>query len=318
MKQRILNMIWQPETFLIVLLGILFAVMSRLDASFLQWEVQRALSSHVWELAIIAIPMTLIILTAGIDLSVGSVMGLSAITTGMLFQKGLPLPLACSASLLVGIFCGFLNGWFITRMRVHPLIITLATMAAYRGMAEGISHAKPVSGFPDSFTWLGQGSWFGLPVAAWVFAVMVGIVLWMMHGRAFGVGIYAIGHNETATRFSGLRVDRYLVALYTFSGFASALAAVLFVARRNTAKADAGMGMELGVITAVVIGGVSIFGGRGTLIGACLGVLLIHETREFVSWHWNRDELNLLSLGILLILSVVFQKLLRHKQSSAI
>jgi rhamnose transport system permease protein len=284
----------------------------------LQWEVQRALSSHVWELAIIAIPMTLIILTAGIDLSVGSVMGLSAITTGMLFQKGLPLPLACSASLLVGIFCGFLNGWFITRMKVHPLIITLATMAAYRGMAEGISHAKPVSGFPDSFTWLGQGDWFGLPVAAWVFAVMVGIVLWMMHGRAFGVGIYAIGHNETATRFSGLRVDRYLVTLYTFSGFASALAAVLFVARRNTAKADAGMGMELGVITAVVIGGVSIFGGRGTLIGACLGVLLIHETREFVSWHWNRDELNLLALGILLILSVVFQKLLRHKQGSAI
>jgi rhamnose transport system permease protein len=201
---------------------------------------------------------------------------------------------------------------------VHPLIITLATMAAYRGMAEGISHAKPVSGFPDSFTWLGQGDWFGLPVAAWVFAVMVGIVLWMMHGRAFGVGICAIGHNETATRFSGLRVDRYLVTLYTFSGFASALAAVLFVARRNTAKADAGMGMELGVITAVVIGGVSIFGGRGTLIGACLGVLLIHETREFVSWHWNRDELNLLALGILLILSVVFQKLLRHKQGSAI
>lgn len=311
-------MVWQPETFLIVLLGLLFVAMGQLDASFLQWEVQRELSSHVWELAIIVIPMTLIILTAGIDLSVGSVMGLSAITTGMLFQKGLSLPLACSAALLVGIFCGFLNGWFITRLKVHPLIITLATMAAYRGMAEGISQAKPVSGFPDSFTWLGQGDWLGLPVAAWIFAMMTLIVLWMMHARAFGVGIYAIGHNETATRFSGLRVDRYLVALYTFSGFASALAAVLFVARRNTAKADAGMGMELGVITAVVIGGVSIFGGRGTLIGACLGVLLIHETREFVSWHWNRDELILLALGFLLILSVVFQKLLRHKQGSVI
>lgn len=311
-------MVWQPETFLIVLLGLLFVAMGQLDASFLQWEVQRELSSHVWELAIIVIPMTLIILTAGIDLSVGSVMGLSAITTGMLFQKGLSLPLACSAALLVGIFCGFLNGWFITRLKVHPLIITLATMAAYRGMAEGISQAKPVSGFPDSFTWLGQGDWLGLPVAAWIFAMMTLFVLWMMHARAFGVGIYAIGHNETATRFSGLRVDRYLVALYTFSGFASALAAVLFVARRNTAKADAGMGMELGVITAVVIGGVSIFGGRGTLIGACLGVLLIHETREFVSWHWNRDELILLALGFLLILSVVFQKLLRHKQGSVI
>ncbi|MDA7618781.1 ABC transporter permease, partial [Verrucomicrobia bacterium] len=225
-------------------------------------------------------------------------------------------PLACLAALLAGILCGALNGWFITRMQVHPLIITLATMAAYRGVAEGISRARPVSGFPSSFAWLGQGLWLGIPVAGWLFLGLLVVMLWMMHARSFGTHVYAIGLNSTATRFSGIRVDRMLLAIYTFSGGVSALAAILLVARRNTAKADMGMGMELGVITAVVIGGVSIFGGRGSLLGTCLGILLIHETREFVSWHWNRDELNLLALGALLILSVVFQKLLRHKRAT--
>jgi rhamnose transport system permease protein len=316
MKQRIHHIVWQPETFLAILVASLFGLMGQLDPAFIQWHVQRELSTHAWELAIIAIPMTLVILTGGIDLSVGAIMSLTAITLGMLFQSGCPLPLAGLAALLAGILCGALNGWFITRMQVHPLIITLATMAAYRGVAEGISRARPVSGFPSSFAWLGQGLWLGIPVAGWLFLGLLVVMLWMMHARSFGTHVYAIGLNSTATRFSGIRVDRMLLAIYTFSGGVSALAAILLVARRNTAKADMGMGMELGVITAVVIGGVSIFGGRGSLLGTCLGILLIHETREFVSWHWNRDELNLLALGALLILSVVFQKLLRHKRAT--
>ena len=312
--QRLLRL---PETFLVVLILLLFVVIGRLDPAFLKWEVQRDLSSHIWELAIIAIPMTLIIVTAGIDLSVGSIMSICAITIGMMFQLEIPISIVCCASLLLGVFCGFMNGWFISRMKVHPLIITLATMAAFRGIAEGVSQAKPVSGFPDTFTWLGQGQWMGLPIAGWMFVALLGVTCWITYQRAWGVQVYAIGNNETASRFSGVKVDRILIGLYTFSGFTSAVAALLFVARRNTAKADVGMGMELGVITAVVIGGVSIFGGRGTLAGTCLGILLIHETREFVSWHWNRDELNFIVLGLLLILSVVFQKFLSHKQSSA-
>lgn len=317
MKAIFLRILSLPETFLSCLIITLFALISQLDPSFLQWEVQRSLSGHIWELAIIAIPMTLIILTAGIDLSVGSIMSLSAITAGMLFQAGSSMPLACGAALLTGTLGGFLNGFFIARMRVHPLIITLATMATYRGIAEGISQAKPVSGFPAGFTRLGQDEWLNLPFAAWVFFIMFVSVFWVIHRRALGLHVYAIGNNDTASRFSGIHVDRILIGLYTFSGFSSALAALLFVARRNTAKADIGMGIELGVITAVVIGGVSIFGGRGTLVGTCLGLLLIHETREFVSWHWNRDEFILIVLGLLLIVSVVFQKLLRHKQSSS-
>lgn len=317
MKAMILQILRLPEAFLVAFLILLFVMINQLDPSFLGWEVQQGLSTHVWELAIIAIPMTLIILTSGIDLSVGSIMSLSAITTGMLFQAGCPISVACCAALFVGTLSGFLNGIFISRMKVHPLIITLATMATYRGIAEGISQAKPVSGFPEGFTRLGQEQWQNLPVGGWVFVMLLILILWIVHKRTFGVHIYAIGNNEIASRFSGVQVDRILISLYTFSGFCSALAAILFIARRNTAKADIGMGIELGVITAVVIGGVSIFGGRGTLMGTCLGVLLIHQTREFVSWHWNRDELILIVLGALLIVSVVFQKFLRHKQSSS-
>jgi rhamnose transport system permease protein len=126
----------------------------------------------------------------------------------------------------------------------------------------------------------------------------------------FGRSLYAIGYNETASRFSGVRVARIKLILYTLSGVAAAVAALLFVSLRNTAKADVGEGIELDVITAVVLGGTSIFGGRGTAIGTLLGLLLIHETREFVSWYWNDSVLILIVIGGLLIASVLLNSLL--------
>ena len=132
--------------------------------------------------------------------------------------------------------------------------------------------------------------------------MVFGVLLaWSVAGRA----MYAMGHNEKASRYSGLPVDGLKMLIYSLSGAMAGLAAVLFVARRNTAKADVGTGMELDVITAVVLGGTSIFGGRGRIAGTVLGVLLIHETREFVSWRWNNDELILVVVGALLILAVL-------------
>ena len=316
MKARLPSWLVTPESLLIGLSMAFWFIMGKLDHSFLQWEVQRELSTHIWETALMALPMTLIILTGGIDLSIGSIMSLSAVTAGLLHQAGWPMPMGCLAAMVVGMACGWLNGWFITRFKVHPLMITLASMAAFRGMAEGVSQARPLSGFPESFTRMGNDAWLGLPIAGWIFAGSLVMAAWIMHAHRLGRCIHAIGYNEQAARFSGLRVDRMLLGLYTLSGLSAAMAAILFMARRNTAKADIGAGVELGVITAVVMGGVSIFGGRGTLAGVCLGLFLIHETREFVSWHWSRDELNLLALGVLLILSVVFQQLLGHKRPS--
>lgn len=301
------------EVVLTAMLLVLLLGAWRVDPTFLQWNVQVGLSEHIWELALLALPMTLIIITAGIDLSVGSAMALSAVTLGLLYEAGVPPFIGAVAALAVGALAGALNGVFVAYAHVHPLIVTLATLAAFRGIAEGISLARPISGFPDGFGFLGRGHVLGLPVPALVFGVLAVVCFITLAKTPFGRSLYAIGHNETATRFSAIAVDRIKLVLYTLAGATAGLASVLLVARRNTAKADLGTGMELDVITAVVLGGASIFGGRGNLVGTCLGVLLIHEAREFVSWHWQRDELNLVVIGALLVLSVLMHRALSAK-----
>jgi rhamnose transport system permease protein len=283
------------------------------EPSFLGPGAQKDLATHAWGLAILAVPMTLIIITAGIDLSVGSTMALSAVVLGLAYGSGVPVAVAALLAVLTGVAAGALNGVFVAYVKVHPLLVTLASLSAYRGIAEGISLGASVSRFPAWFAVLGQGSVLGLPVAGLVFAafaVAAGIVL----ARApLGRYLRAIGHNEKAAHFSGVPVDRIKLLLYTLSGAAAGFAAVVLVSRRNTAKADMASGMELDVITAVVLGGTSIFGGRGRIVGTLLGVLVIHEVREFVSWHWGRDELNFIVVGTLLVASVLLNRLLSPK-----
>ena len=303
------------EAVLAVLLLALLGWARIVDPSFLAPATRAELSTHVWELALLALPMTLIILTGGIDLSVGATMALAAVVLGLGYEAGWPIPIAIIVAVLTGLFGGLVNGMAVTGIGVHPLIVTLATMAAYRGVAEGISMARPISGFPEAFAVLGQGTVAGIPVPGLIFAVafcLVGAFLWLM---PWGRCLYAIGHNERACRFSGIPSRLIKLWLYALSGATAGLTAVLYVSRRNTAKADIGTGLELDVITAVVLGGTSIFGGRGGLCGTFLGILLIHEVREFVTWHWNRGELVLVVVGALLILSVSLHKFMGRKRA---
>lgn len=304
----------RQEIVLLILILALFGVANHLSPNFLAPAAQIALSTHVWELALIAIPMTLIILTAGIDLSVGSTMALSAVVFGLCYKAHWPLAAGAALALLAGAAAGALNGIFVAYVKVHPLIVTLATLAAYRGIAEGISLGQPVSGFPDAFTQLGLGAVGVVPIPAIVFLAVVVLTALVMARTPVGLWLSAIGYNETAAQYSGIAVSRIKLLLYTSSGLMAAVSALLFVARRNTAKADIGTGMELAVITAVVLGGTSIFGGRGRLFGTLLGVMLIHEMREFLSWQWNRDEITLVVIGTLLILSVLADSLLSPKK----
>ena len=299
---------------LLLLLAGLWIVAARLSPNFLTSRTQWELSTHLWEMALLTLPMTLIILTAGIDLSVGSTMALCAVVFGLASNAEMPLILSVLLTLGVGAIAGAINGVFISRAKAHPLIITLATLAAYRGIAEGISLGKPFSHFPAGFSSFGQGSVIGIPIPGLIFAAALVFVAVFVRLTPLGLSLSAIGYNETAARYSGLAVSRIKMALYTSSGLTAALAALLFVARRNTAKADLGTGMELDVITAVVLGGTSIFGGRGSLWGTVLGVLLIHEMREFGSWQFSRDELNLIVTGVLLLLSVLADTLLSPKK----
>ncbi|OGV66418.1 MAG: hypothetical protein A3K19_27810 [Lentisphaerae bacterium RIFOXYB12_FULL_65_16] len=297
------------ETVLAGLLVALLVTAGWLEPAFVRPGTQLELSTHAWELALLALPMTAVIITGGIDLSVGSVMALSAVVLGLTFEAHVPVWIGAVLAVLTGLVAGLLNGVFVARVKVHPLIVTLATLSAYRGVAEGISLARPISGFPDGFAVLGRGSLLGVPVPGLIFAVAAVVFGFLLARTVSGRAVYAIGHNETACRFSGIPVDRIKLMLYSVSGLMAGLAAVLFVARRNTAKADIGTGMELDVITAVVLGGTSIFGGHGRIPGTLLGVLLIHETREFVSWRWNNDELIFVVTGVLLIASVLIHSL---------
>ena len=313
-KRRLLrdSRYWH-EFVLVVLLGGLLFFAWRAAPEFLLPQSQIELSTQVWELALLALPMTLIIITAGIDISVGSTMALAAVVLGLTYEAGISPWAGAAFALLTGAAAGALNGAFVVHVRVHPLIVTLATMAAYRGIAEGISLGRPISGFPDSFAVIGRGSIGSLPIPCLIFLAALLVTAVALGRTTFGRSLYAIGHNEAASRFSGIPVDRIKLLLYTLSGTAAGMAAVMFVARRNTAKADVGQGMELDVITAVVLGGTSIFGGRGSVLGTLLGILLIHETREFVSWQWSKDEINLLVIGAVLIMSVLLNALFSRK-----
>jgi rhamnose transport system permease protein len=222
---------------------------------------------------------------------------------------GLPLPVAIGLGLVIGTLAGLVNGLIITRFKVPPLIATLGTLALYRGLAEGISEARSVRGYPDWFFVLGQGQVLGVPSQLWILAgvtVFAAIVLGLtVQGRS----IYAIGYNETAARFSGIQVDRIKLAVYACSGFAAALAAVIFVSRVSTTRSDMGSGIELDAITAVVLGGTSIFGGRGTVVGTVLGLVLIQALKNGLSLAGVKSDGTIVLIGAVLILTILISNL---------
>lgn len=294
------------ETFLAILLVIALFVLSLQSDKF--FTVANLLNQGrlMTEIGLIAIAMTFIIATGGIDLSVGSILGLTAILLGVFWQNlGMPLPMAIIAAIAVGTFAGFVNGYIITRFNVPPLIATLATLALYRGLAEGISQARSVRGYPESFYVLGQGNLFGVPTQLWILVIAAIAAAIILAYTRWGRTVYAIGSNEVAARFSGLAVDRTKLALYTAAGFASAVAAVIFVSRVSTTRSDMGTGIELDAITAVVLGGTSIFGGRGTILGTVLGLCLIQALKNGLSLAGVKGDGTVMLIGVVLILAVL-------------
>src|SRR5262245_24746987 len=232
---------------------------------------------HTVEIGLLALAMTPIVLTGGIDLSVGSLLGLCAILFGKLWRDaGLSPMVAAGCTLGIGAVAGGLNASLITGLRLPPLIVTLGTYSLFRGLAEAITRgADTFTNFPASFLFLGQERWLGLPTQAWLFlAVALGIWL-LVHRTIFGRSFRAIGFSPEGARYAGLPVERRIALVYILAGIVAALAAVIYTARLGQAKADAATGYELFAITAVVLGGTSIFGGIGTVHGTLLGVAAI-------------------------------------------
>jgi rhamnose transport system permease protein len=263
------------------------------------------------EVALLAVPMTFLIIMGGIDLSVGSIVAFSAVLLGFSWLVlGFPLWLAVLVGIAGGTLAGYLNGLVIVYLGVPPLIVTLATLAIFRGLAYGISESRSFNGFPDSFAFWGSGEIAGLPFQLYLLIVVFVISGLILGATPIGRRIYAIGNNEIAARFAGLRVGRIKLLAYTFSGFMAGIAGFIFTSRVTSTRADAATGLELDVIAAVVFGGTSIFGGRGTILGTALGVVTIQLLKNGLQLAGFRGEATVVLIGTVLILSILLNQFL--------
>ena len=310
-------LISQEGVLFLIMLGSVLFLATRTD-KFLTVDNLLQQGRFMTEVGLIAIPMTYIIITGGIDLSVGSILGLTAIVLGWTWQElGFPLELAIVTGILSGTLAGFVNGLFIVRVGVPPLIMTLATLALYRGLAEGISEARSARGYPEWFFELGQGELLGIPTQLWLLIVAVIIFAIVLARTRLGRALYAIGNNETGARFSGLTVNRHLLFIYTFSGFMSAVAGYIFVSRVSTTRSDMGTGIELDVIAAVVLGGTSIFGGTGSVPGTIIGVVLIQLLKNGLVLTGVTSDATIVVIGSVLIFAILVNNFIQRSQDES-
>src|SRR2546425_4119505 len=263
------------------------------------------------ELGLLAIALTPVIVTGGIDLSVGSMMGLAAVVFGAAWRDwNLPLPIAAGVALLLGCAGGGLNAFLVSRLSLPPLIVTLGSFSLFRGIAEGLTHgAVNYTDFPKSFLFLGQGYFGGimpaqLPIFFFIFAAYV----ILLHRSTIGRAWYAIGFNAAGARYAGIAVARRVGLVYLLSGLISSVAAIIYVAHLGQARSDAGTGYELDAITAVVLGGTSVFGGRGSLWGTLLGLFALSVLQNGLHLAALPSELTGLLTGTLLVFIITIEK----------
>src|SRR5438093_3133086 len=294
------------ETFLLIVLVLEWLYFNSVGRNFGTLDNTYDIIRHSVEIGLLALVMTPIILTGGIDLSVGSLLGLCAILFGKLWRDaGLPIPVAAVGTLVIGALAGGLNAALITWLRLPPLIVTLGTYSLFRGLAEAITHGVDTfTNFPAWFLFLGQERILGVPAQAPLF-VAAALAVWLLvHRTTFGRSLRAIGFAPEGARYAGIPVARRVAAVHVLAGVVVALAALVYTARLGQARADAGTGYELFAITAVVLGGTSISGGAGTVHGTLLGVAAIAILSHALVHARQPRELAGMATGLLLILAL--------------
>jgi ribose transport system permease protein len=263
--------------------------------------------------AIIAVGMTFVIITAGIDLSVGSILAFSGVVLATVLQGGVPLPIALLAGLLTGTFCGLVNGALVSFGRLPPFIVTLGMMSIARGAALVFTNGRPVSGFGQSFRWMATGKLFFIPMPLVVMIIIYAISHLLLTRTKFGRYTYAMGGNEEATFLSGVNVRFHKTMVYALSGLTSAIAAIILTARLNSAQPIAGIMYELDAIAATVIGGTSLMGGEGTLLGTLIGALIMGVLRNGLNLLGVSSFLQQIIIGMVIILAVLFDTVIKKK-----
>jgi rhamnose transport system permease protein len=302
------------ETLLVILLLGVIIFGSSLTSVFFEGSNFSIIASTAIERAIMALPMTLIIIGGEIDLSVASMAGLASVVVGDRWDAGWPLWLCIAAALAVGVTGGLLNGLLITQFRLPSLVVTLGTLALYRGLAYVIMGDRAISDYPSWFTTLGFRTIpeTRLPWSFVIYVPLLIVFLIVLHRSWIGRQLYAVGLNAEAARFSAIRVARIKLALYVVSGLMAALAGIIYTARVSSSRADNAIGYELDVIAAVLLGGVSIFGGRGTLLGVVLSLAVIATLRNALALDNVNADIQSIAVGGLLILSVLGPNVVRR------
>ncbi|RIX98450.1 ABC transporter permease [Aureimonas flava] len=327
-RRRPVNLFRVLKTFgPLLFLLVLMAVFALVNPNFLNptnlFNVMRQISIT----GLIALGMTFVILTAGIDLSVGSLVALAGMAAAIVAKGGAANTLslggaaaggygwfaALLAALCVGTLCGAIQGLAITRLKVPPFVVTLGGLTIFRGLTLTLSNGGPISGFDASMRWFGTGLVGPVPVPVVIFAAAALLCHLVLRYTRYGRAVYAVGGNAEAARLSGLKVDAILVSVYLIVGFFCGLAAFVLAARLNSAEAVAGIGYELTVISAVVIGGTSLFGGVGTVGGTVIGAALIGVLVNGLVLNNVSSYTQQVVIGLILILAVAFDRWLKAR-----
>ncbi|EMP92704.1 MULTISPECIES: ribose ABC transporter permease [Vibrio] len=278
-RKKLLSKEWLIEQKSLIALLFLVVVVSFLNPNFFTVDNLLNILRQTSVNAIIAVGMTLVILTAGIDLSVGSVLALCGAFAATLVAMEVPVLIAVPTALLAGATLGAISGIIIAKGKVQAFIATLVTMTLLRGVTMVYTDGRPIStGFTDTadtFAWFGTGYALGIPVPVWLMVVVFAGAWYLLNHTRFGRYVYAVGGNESATRLSGINVDRVKIGVYAICGLLAALAGIIVTSRLSSAQPTAGMGYELDAIAAVVLGGTSLMGGKGRIMGTLIGALII-------------------------------------------
>lgn len=259
---------------------------------------------QIAELGMVSITISLLLISGNMDLSVGSIIGLSAIVTGILLRSGYPIVIAVLVGLVVGIIIGLINGLMVGKLGIQAVVVTIGTQVMFRGLCFIITMGRAVSGFQREFAVLGSGSLLGIPISIWTLVVLFTISYLILERSYMGRYIIAIGNNENTARYTGINISRVKIILFIASGFMAALAGIFILSRISSAEATMGTGYELDIITAALIGGVDVTGGRGKLQGSVMGIFILGILRNGFNLMGVSAIYQAIIIGVLLIIAV--------------
>jgi ribose transport system permease protein len=309
--RRVLDSVGVQNVSLLMALALLVLVIGVQDANFFRWQNILAIGTTIAVFGLLAVGQTVVILLGALDISVGSMTGLTSVVSAMVFMSTTSSLLGMGAAVLVGLLCGLVNGVIIVYGRVNPVIATLATLAAFKGIAQLISdgRAQGFTGTDAVFVFLARGAILGIPVLIWIFAVVAVVAHLILKYTDIGRNVYAIGGNDTAARLAGISINRYLVGTYACIGVLAGLAGIMLTARTGSGQPISGSeGLELEAITAAALGGAALQGGKGTIGGTVLAVVLLGVLTNGLTVLGVNPFWQNVAKGALLVIAVVIQQ----------